>query len=79
MKQCTSVPVAVILFVMALDVKTVLRELKKLYPKADCTLDFKNPLELLVATILSAQCTDKRVNIVTKKLFKKYRNHRITF
>ena len=51
----------------------MLRELKKLYPKADCTLDFKTPLQLLVATILAAQCTDKRVNIVTKKLFKKYK------
>lgn len=43
------------------------------YPDAGCSLDFKNPLELLVATILSAQCTDVRVNIVTKDLFKKYK------
>jgi len=43
------------------------------YPGAHCELDFKNPLELLVATILSAQCTDKRVNMVTPALFKKYR------
>lgn len=43
------------------------------YPQAKTSLDFKNPLEILVATILSAQCTDKRVNIVTKSLFKKYR------
>lgn len=43
------------------------------YPDAACSLDFKNPLELLVATILSAQCTDVRVNIVTKDLFKKYK------
>lgn len=42
------------------------------YPDAHCELDFKNPLELLVATILSAQCTDKRVNMVTPALFKKY-------
>lgn len=45
----------------------------KVYPDARCELDFKNPLELLVATILSAQCTDKRVNMVTPALFKKYR------
>lgn len=47
------------------------RELPKIYPDAHCELDFKNPLELLVATILSAQCTDVRVNIVTKTLFKR--------
>jgi len=52
----------------------VLKELKKLYPDARCTLDFKTPLELLVATQLAAQCTDARVNIVTKELFKKYRS-----
>lgn len=44
------------------------------YPDACCELDFKNPYELLVATILSAQCTDKRVNAVTKKLFPRYPN-----
>jgi endonuclease-3 len=44
----------------------------KVYPEARCELDFSNPLELLVATILSAQCTDKRVNMVTPALFKKY-------
>lgn len=48
--------------------------LKKTYPDAHCELDFLSPLELLVATILSAQCTDKRVNIVTADLFKKYRS-----
>ncbi len=47
--------------------------LKKTYPDARCALDFKSPLEILVATILSAQCTDARVNIVTKELFKKYK------
>ena len=47
--------------------------LKRTYPHAKCSLDYTNPLELLVATILSAQCTDERVNIVTKSLFKKYR------
>jgi len=45
----------------------------KVYSGAHCELDFHNPLQLLVATILSAQCTDKRVNMVTPALFKKYR------
>jgi len=44
------------------------------YPDARCSLDFRDPLELLVATILSAQCTDVRVNIVTRDLFRKYRS-----
>ncbi len=48
--------------------------LRRTYPSASCSLNFKNPLELLVATQLSAQCTDKRVNEVTKKLFQKYPN-----
>ena len=52
----------------------VLGELKKAYPNAHCELNFTNPLELLIATILSAQCTDKQVNIVTADLFQKYRN-----
>jgi endonuclease-3 len=51
----------------------VVRTLGRLYPDAACSLDFSSPLELLVATILSAQCTDKRVNLVTAELFKKYR------
>lgn len=51
--------------------ETIIR-LKKIYPKARCSLDFANPLQLLVATILSAQCTDKRVNLVTPNLFEKY-------
>ncbi len=46
---------------------------RQVYPEAHCELDFKNPLQLLIATILSAQCTDKRVNLVTPTLFKKYR------
>jgi len=54
-------------------VPAVIKGLRKLYPDAHCELDHKTPLELLVATILSAQCTDKRVNVVTKTLFKKYR------
>lgn len=48
------------------------RELVRLYPDAHCELDFTTPLELLVATILSAQCTDKRVNAVTPALFARY-------
>jgi endonuclease-3 len=48
------------------------RELAELYPDAHCELDFSTPLELLVATILSAQCTDKRVNMVTPTLFARY-------
>jgi len=50
----------------------VTRQLARHYPDAQCALDFSTPLELLVATILSAQCTDERVNVVTKDLFKKY-------
>ncbi len=50
--------------------------LQRTYPTAHCELNFSNPLQLLVATILSAQCTDKRVNIVTAELFKKYRHAR---
>src|SRR4051812_34675978 len=46
--------------------------LKQMYPKAKCALDFTNAFELLIATILSAQSTDARVNIVTKSLFRKY-------
>jgi len=48
--------------------------LKKAYPDPRIALNFSNPLELLIATILSAQCTDKRVNMVTEHLFKKYRS-----
>lgn len=50
-----------------------LRRLARAYPDARCSLDYTNPLELLVATILSAQCTDVRVNMVTPALFRKYR------
>jgi endonuclease-3 len=52
--------------------RTINRALTELYPDAHCELDFTTPLELLVATILSAQCTDKRVNMVTPVLFAKY-------
>jgi endonuclease-3 len=55
-------------------VKKIFPLLKKEYPNAKCALDHSNPLELLIATIMSAQCTDVRVNIVTKDLFKKYRS-----
>jgi endonuclease III len=51
---------------------SILINLDKHYPDARCTLDYRNPLELLVATILSAQCTDERVNQVTPALFKKH-------
>jgi len=54
--------------------KKVISGLRKAYPDAHCELNHSNPLELLVATILSAQCTDKRVNIVTGELFNKYRS-----
>jgi endonuclease-3 len=54
-------------------VAQLVEALPRVYPDAHCELDFKTPLELLVATILSAQCTDKRVNAVTPALFAKYR------
>ncbi len=52
----------------------VLKALKQTYPTAHCELNYRSPFELLIATILSAQCTDKRVNLVTEGLFKKYKN-----
>ncbi len=52
--------------------ESVVEELCKLYPDARCELNFANPFQLLVATVLSAQCTDVRVNEVTAKLFAKY-------
>jgi endonuclease-3 len=54
-------------------VQAILPILMRTYPDARCSLNYRNPLELLVATILSAQCTDERVNIVTRTLFRKYR------
>ena len=54
-------------------IRPVIQKLKRRYPDAKCALHHQNPLELLVATILSAQCTDARVNIVTPDLFAKYR------
>lgn len=56
--------------------KKIIRLLKKHYPDAKCSLDFRTMHQLMVATILSAQCTDERVNQVTKSLFKKYKSIR---
>ena len=55
-------------------IREITTELRRLYPDAKCSLNFSNPLELLVATQLSAQCTDERVNVVTRDLFQKYRS-----
>src|SRR5258705_2445030 len=52
--------------------RALVKAFPKVYPDAHCELDFKTPLQLLVATILSAQCTDKRVNMVTPALFARY-------
>ena len=54
------------------DVNEILDILEELYPDARCELEYTTAFELLIATILSAQCTDVRVNIVTRELFKKY-------
>jgi endonuclease-3 len=54
-------------------IRKIIAGLQKTYPGAHCELNFSNPLELLIAVILSAQCTDKRVNLVTAELFRKYR------
>ena len=54
--------------------RRIIAALEKAYPDAKCALDFKSPLELLVATIMAAQCTDERVNMVTSTLFTKYRS-----
>jgi endonuclease-3 len=59
-----------------LRVTKLIAKLKKAYPDAHCALTHGNPLKLMVATILSAQCTDKRVNVVTQTLFKKYKTVR---
>ena len=55
-----------------MDVRAVLDALNALYPQARAELHFSNPFETLIATILSAQCTDKRVNMVTETLFQRY-------
>ena len=52
----------------------VMRILDEIYPEVKCTLNYETPLQMLIATQLSAQCTDARVNIVTKDLFQKYKN-----
>src|SRR5436305_872654 len=56
--------------------RSIVRLLAKLYPDAHCALHYNNPLQLLIATILSAQCTDVRVNMVTPALFARYRDAR---
>lgn len=57
----------------ALRLEKIINSLKKTYPEARCELDYGTALELLIATILSARCTDKQVNVVTTRLFQKYR------
>jgi len=54
--------------------RQIIAELARTYPDAHCELHYSSPLELLIATILSAQCTDKRVNLVTAELFQRYRS-----
>src|SRR5438477_190659 len=67
--------VAVCVAILARELALALAQrFRKVYADAHCELDFKNPLQLLVATILSVQCSDKRVNMVTPALFKKYRD-----
>lgn len=56
--------------------RAMYRILTKTYPEIRCELDFQSPLQLIIATVLSAQCTDKRVNSLTPALFKKYKNVR---
>ena len=58
---------------MAKNIDSIITKLKKMHGKPRCELLFSNPVELVVATVLSAQCTDERVNKVTESLFKKYR------
>ncbi len=53
--------------------KQILKRLKKAYPKVESALEYQSPFELLISTILSAQCTDQRVNVITKTLYKKYK------
>jgi endonuclease III len=60
--------------VRAARVRRIIAGLKAAYPDAHCELNYSNPLELLIATILSAQCTDKRVNLVTRELFQRHRS-----
>lgn len=55
-------------------VKNIIEQLEIMYPDAECSLDYNDPLQLMISTQLAAQCTDARVNIVTKDLFKKYKS-----
>ena len=55
-------------------ISEIIQLLKKEYPDSKCSLEFENPFQLIVSTILSAQCTDKRVNLVTPFLFREYKN-----
>ena len=59
---------------MTKDILSIINKLKTMHGEPRCELNFTNPLELVVATVLAAQCTDERVNRVTKELFKKYVN-----
>ena len=52
--------------------RKIYTKLRKLYPQAECELDFRNPFEVLIATVLSAQCTDRKVNLVTPELFRRF-------
>lgn len=60
-------------FLEKTEIDEVLKILSELYPNAESELNYSNPFELLIATILAAQCTDKRVNMITRELFKKYK------
>lgn len=57
-----------------LKVMNIIEQFEIMYPYAECSLDYQDPIQLMVATQLAAQCTDVRVNIVTKELFKKYKS-----
>lgn len=59
-------------YILAMNAEMLIESLNEMHPNAECELDYRSPYELLVAVILSAQCTDKRVNLVTAELFKKY-------
>ena len=71
--HCTAMPRETVIARVA-RTRKILAGLQVAYPDAHCELNFDNPLQLLIATILSAQCTDKRVNLVTAELFKRYRS-----
>lgn len=73
-KPCKDLPFKVDKLAAKKCIRAVIPILQKTYPQAECTLDYQTPLQLMIATMLAAQCTDTRVNIVTKDLFKKYRS-----